>query len=332
MRHREQDCAAARAVLRVCGVVCYATNIMREALVLIAGIIFLPGVVGAQNPTPARASAAPEKDVCSVSGQVVRAASNAPLRKAYIHVRNADEGPHAKGYGTRTGDSGRFSITGIPSGRYSLRVERVGYVDQFYGESGSQGHEAILALAPGENAHDLLFRMVPWSVISGRITNENGEPVIRASVVAMRSRVEDGERQLDVHESALTNDLGEYRIWSLGKGRYYIRADRDHSTSFPSRGALSRGTGYAPVFYPGTSDVAQAVALDVRAGQEVPSVDFILVPARASRVSGHVTSAIPGYKMTWANVMLAPASRSGFQGFGQEAVVDTAKGSFQIDG
>src|SRR5208282_1620124 len=130
----------------------------------------------AQNPPASSTSKVPDKDLCAVTGRVVAAATNLPLRKASIHMRRADESGSGRGYGAQTDDSGRFSISGIQPGRYSLYVERSGYVRQSYGEGTTDDSEAVLTLAPGGKMQDLIFRMVAWSVISGRITNEDGEP------------------------------------------------------------------------------------------------------------------------------------------------------------
>ena len=63
------------------------------------------------------------------------------------------------------------------------------------------------------------------SVISGRVLDEFGEPVADAMVNAMRSAWTAGRRKLQpTGRSAQTNDLGQYRIYGLPPGDYYVSA------------------------------------------------------------------------------------------------------------
>jgi len=311
---------------------------VRKSDMLVVGLALIEGLALAQNPPAVPAAKLTDKNLCTVTGQVLRSGTNLPLKKAYIHMRSREEGDRSIGYGAQTDDSGHFSISKIQPGRYSLFVDRVGYVRQSYGQTASARQGAILALAAGESAHDLVFRMVPWSVIAGRITNEDGEPISYADVTAMRSSVENGKRTLESVGWAQTNDLGEYRIWGLAKGLYYIRAEskkrfvnayvgRISSPSSPAEAP----TGYAPIYYPGTPDLGHAATVELRAGQEMPSENFILIPTRASRVSGHVYNTIQAGKSVFASVQLSRLDDSGIQDSSQQTAVDSSNGVYAFD-
>ena len=195
---------------------------------------------------------------------------------------------------------GRFAIDKIEPGRYRLRVERSGYVAQEYGESSRTSAGAVLSLAPGHEAKDLLFRLVPWAVISGRVTDENGDALPDVSIQAMVYVTREGKRTLEGGREVETNDLGEYRIYGLTKGHYLVRATmRERRFQIQTdlnkgEGDSSAGAGYAPVYYPGTSDETRAVSINVDAGQDVPAIDFTLIPIRSFRVRGHVFDATLG--------------------------------------
>src|SRR5271170_5512799 len=152
-----------------------------------AGLAVFAGLALAQAQAPPAAPAPKTADqgLCSVTGQVVRLGTNQPLKKAFIHVRGEGEPGRASGYGAETDDSGHFAIRKMPPGRYSMYVERVGYLREYYGQTSPGEPRAMLSLAAGESAHDLVFRMVPWSVIAGRVTNEDGEPIAGAQVAAL---------------------------------------------------------------------------------------------------------------------------------------------------
>jgi hypothetical protein len=104
-----------------------------------------------------------------------------------------------------------------------------------------------------------------------------------------------------------TNDLGEFRIFSLPAGEYFIAASTRPSYGVAGArmfsGAMS-GTVHAAVgspsvamggatttvmtYYPGTTDASTALGVSVAAGQVVTGVDFRLLTAPSYVVSGVV--------------------------------------------
>lgn len=240
---------------------------------------------------------------CSISGLVVRIGTNEPIRKARVDLYRMDE--HRNGYREFTDAAGRFLVEDIEPGRYQLQVSRVGYMTQSYGQDSSSGSGMVLTLVPGRKIADLLFRMTPWGVISGRITDEDGQPMAAVEVVTLQSQMHKGKRKLFSSQSAQTNDLGEYRLYGLSKGHYYLRVEHSERQT-PDHPIMVRRIGYAPVYYPGSVNVSRAVAVDVSPGQEVPSVDFKLIPTRAVRIRGSVFNAILGKPGTSCCVFLEP--------------------------
>jgi hypothetical protein len=226
----------------------------------------------------------------------------------------------------------------VDPGRYHLYVTRAGYATQEYGEGSSAGSNAILTLNPGKNISDLIFRMVPYGVISGRVTDEDGDPMADAVVMAMQSGVNEGRRKLLMVQTTVTNDLGEYRLYGLPRGRYYIRteyADRQspkNMRSTPDDSTLAAQTAYLPIFYPGTPDVSRASAVALSPGQELPSVHFRLIPTRAVRIRGRVFNAILGKPAGGCCVYLKPrdsmVESNTFAGPGE---LFGPNGAFEID-
>jgi protocatechuate 3,4-dioxygenase beta subunit len=308
-----------------------------KTFVFAAGIVLLGGVASAQGPLQAPAAKALEKDLCAVSGLVVRVITNEPLKRANVSLRRIDSPGEEPTYGAQTDISGRFSIEGIPPGRYHMEVSRAGYLTQTYGQESGAGPGAVLALDPGRKVDGLLFRMAPWAVIAGRITNEDGEPLARVQVQAMRSQFHEGKRSLMSAGGFQTNDLGEYRLFGLRPGHYYIQAvyaDWRNSATVrarPGNRVQAPTSDYAPIFYPGTSEIARAVATDVRAGQEVPSVDFAMTPVPVVKVRGHVADTLNPKQPVESWVMLRPAEGF-FYGQRNQAQVEKATGAFEING
>jgi len=260
--------------------------------------LLLASALSGQQAPATKTEKSQSTSTCSIGGSVLKSGSADPIRKAEISLQKVDD-PRS-GYLTHTDSLGRFAIDKIESGRYRLRVERSGYVAQEYGENSPTSAGAVLTLTPGHEVKELLFRLVPWAVISGRVTDENGDAFPNVSIQVMRYVTHEGKRTLEQESGAETNDLGEYRIYGLTKGRYFVRATI-HERHFQiqtnlnkDEGDSSVGSGYSPVYYPGTSDETRAVSINVEAGQEVPAVDFTLIPIRSFRVRGHVFDATLG--------------------------------------
>jgi hypothetical protein len=80
-----------------------------------------------------------------------------------------------------------------------------------------------------------------------------------------------------------TNDRGEFRVFGLPPGDYYVRASL--SAPFGVAGGV-----YTPTFYPGTPLLAEAQVLTVEPGVERADLVFALTRAQAVSVSGVVRS------------------------------------------
>lgn len=144
-----------------------------------------------------------------------------------------------------------------------------------------------MEIADRQVVEDIDLALPKMSLISGRITDEDGEPIAGVRVLAMRSIYFDGRRQL-VNTSAanvLTDDVGEYRIGELVPGTYVVAArSADKWTVGPA--GREESMGYAPTCFPGTTNVAGAKRITLGLGKEAGATDFSLIPGRAATVSG----------------------------------------------
>jgi len=273
---------------------------------------------------------------------VVRAATGEPLKKARITlVGQAEKRPHA--LVAISDASGHFSIEKVPPGRYSMDVERVGYVSQSYGQDRPDKPGATLTLEPGKKMTELLFRLQSAGVIAGHVHDEDGEPAQNANVEVLRRTHSSGKIEVGAVGNATTNDLGEYRVFDLAPGRYYVRATMQSGLSlfFSSFGAESvsnnspqqTATSYAPTYYPGTTDLNRAIALELKAGEEIPEIDLSLSLNRTYRVHGHVAPAVAGEFLSNIGVTLLP--RDEFTPWGgdfRQSGADPKTGEFEITG
>ena len=288
--------------------------------------------------TPIRAQAPKDnptakKDECAVAGTVVKLADSEPLRKARVFLRSADD--HTRSISVVTDSGGHFQFKGLEAGRYHLSVNRVGFVSQEYGQRKPEDPGALLTLRPGQEVKDLLFRLIPSAVIAGKILDEDGEPLPEVLVSALRQVYLEGKRSLSIETSVQTNDLGEYRLFGLRPGRYFVSAGFPQWSRF-ARGDNSEDTqpgqqGYAKMYYPGTPDAARAIAVPVKAGEEIPSLEILMRQVLVYRIRGHVYNQITHKTGAQSNIFLMPKTRSReWTGEDQQNPVQKPDGSFEI--
>ncbi len=275
----------------------------------------------------------------TIEGLVVSARTGQPLRKAGVSLRQAEgrEPPYA----TSTDASGHFILKDIGPGQYRLWVHRNGYVRQEYGQRTANRPGTILTLQPGQYLRDVVFRLIPTGAITGRVYDEAGEPIEGGRIRALRQSYEGNQRQFVQAATAVTNDRGEYRLYGLPPGHYYVSATYTPALAREVGGAAAAQPtagpileeGYAPTYYPATNDPGRAVPIALGPGEEVRGLDFTLLPKRTVRVRGRVfntTSGRPGHRATvWLY-----ARESGARGpaLRKQTVVEDAQGAFEFRG
>jgi len=253
-------------------------------------------------PQPTR----PE-DICTLEGQVVNSLTGEPLKKAQIIAQG---GPNNSSHGAVSDAGGRFVIESLDPGQYSLSAERNGFVDFRYGSHGPNHQGAPLVLDPGQHRRDLVFRMIPQGVITGKVVDEDGEPVEGAQISAMRYMYIRGKRQMASPGSSSTDDQGEYRIFGLEPGKYYLSASYRTSNGMgvvqDRKPTAEASQGYAPTYFPGTNDPTAATPVQLTAGSVLGSIDIKLRKTRTVRIRGHIVNPDGAESTMFAFVTLMP--------------------------
>jgi Carboxypeptidase regulatory-like domain len=275
--------------------------------------------------------------IATVDGTVVNKISGAPVKNAHvIYTRTSPDAGSSSPVSTDTDVEGHFTLQLAP-GTYRLWVERNGFARQVYGALSPAGEGKALTLAPGQQIHEVAFRLVPLGAIAGRILDDDGEPLQSVGIQALRLNYANGRRQLVSVSGSSSNDRGEYRIFGLPAGRYLLRASMPGSPmSRPFEpGALVPEVqdSYAAIYFPGTPDVDSASPISLAEGGELGDVDFRLHRIRAATVRGHLVSPSSKFLSSQIQVVLAH-NDAGFASFIDRvsAFVDPASGRFEIHG
>jgi hypothetical protein len=251
-------------------------------------------VPGMPQPPPrdGRPGADPVKGTAVIRGVIVAADTGAPLRRAHVRVMGEQGVP---GGIAETDAQGRFEVAELAAGRYSVHASRSGYVAQSYGQRGPNQSGTPIELAEGQRADRVNFTLTRAGAITGRIVDEFGEPLAGAMISVQRYAYMGGRRRL-VGAGAeggfdQTNDLGEYRLYGLAPGEYYVSAQvRSRAFMMPGMSAPPSGDGYAPTYFPGTASPASAERVIVKPGQDTTGVSFVMVSARLGRLSGRIVT------------------------------------------
>lgn len=291
------------------------------------------------SQSTAAQAASPTKGV--LSGIVTDAATGQPLKKTTIVFRNSQAGGQRfqQPLATSTGIDGRFSMQ-LDPGEYRLIASRNGYVRQSYGSKDARRPGTIITLAANQTINDIKFQMVPGGVITGRVIDEDGEPMSGVTVQALRAVYADGERQLQPSGGmGRTDDRGEYRIFGLLPRRYYVSATRRGMMDFMTGpgedgpgppGMMPQAEGYAAMYYPGVADPSAASAVDVKAGDE-QRVNFSLVPSRTYKVGGRVFDS-SGQPLKQGFGVLMPRSGGGGRQMMSSNFAQIQNGKFEVHG
>ena len=235
----------------------------------------------------------------SLSGILTKYGSGEPIRNAEISLSRAPEGAQRtvaadEEETTATPDqitavtdpSGRFRFPSLLPGQYTLVVRKNGF-HGFRGPNSRTWQEFLnVTLAPGQSIADLALAMQPGSVVTGKVSDEDGEPMAYVQVSALKWVYANHQRQLRPIGMATTDDQGNYRMFGLEPGRYLIRA------SVSAEGASSK-LHYATAYFPETNSPSEASPIAVRPGDQVQA-DFRMMRVPAVKVSGRVNGGTAG--------------------------------------
>lgn len=229
----------------------------------------------------------------SIEGVVLRADTNEPLAKAEITAvgRGGPIGFPGTPPPVWSDAQGRFKVRIPGPGSYTIFAARNGFARQQYGERAPRRGGTALTVVAGQTIKDIVFRMIPAGVVSGRISDSSGEPLPVILVTLMRATYNaDGKRTLEEVGEVPTDDRGDYRIPLVTPGRYFVKAvpPTISPTQADDIGNQVIEPGYVQTYYPGTSDSSQAGSVEIRAGTEAGGIDFRLIRQDLFRIRGRV--------------------------------------------
>jgi hypothetical protein len=293
----------------------------RGALALAAVLLLslaLPFDALAQKEAPATVSGRVTDGERGVPGITVTLLSSEPGQRFRTMVR------------ARTDADGRYLLQNVPPGRYQLLPIAPAYIVAGLGMNYPPGRP--LTLTAGEEVKDFDFQIEPGGIITGRITDADGNPLIGEMVFAAPADERMGAPRVNLDpRDQMTDDRGVYRIYGLTPGRYRVsvgRADDSGAVSYGRRKIFRR------TFYPNATESEQARIVEVKSGIEATDIDITVGRAlKTYKVSGRFVTSDTNQPV--ANIAVAYSTidaRGRRMGGYSSGSTTNARGEFLTDG
>ena len=265
----------------------------------------------------------------SVSGRITDGERGVPGVTVTIFVNDSAQRFRTAARG-KTDADGRYLLTGIQPGRYQIVPVAPAYVVAGLMMNYPPGRP--LTLLAGEEVRDIDFRVEPGGVITGRITDADGNPVINEPVTVSSAEENAGQPRLvfDQRDHA-TDDRGVYRVYGLPPGRYRVSVGRAGEAGAVS---IGRRKLFRRTFYPDATEQAQARLVEVKAGIESTDIDITVGRAlKTYKVAGRFVTADTAQPVANVSVGFSTVDPRGRRsgGFGPGTLTN-ARGEFQTGG
>lgn len=200
-----------------------------------------------------------------------------------IRIIGREEKPFAK---TTTDEEGRFTFSGLAAATYIISAATAKFISASDSMDYRRGKQ--LHLAEDEKIDDIKIPLIRGGVITGRVTDSEGRPII-AERVALYQRDEKNQSHPVYSPNFFmfeTDDRGLYRLYGLPPGRYLV------SVGVEMKGDMVRvGFGhsfYERTFHPDTTDESRAAILELTSGSEASADIKVGRASKAFSVSGRI--------------------------------------------
>jgi hypothetical protein len=258
------------------------------------GALLTPWPVLAQDPfalPPPRPNGQYE-----IRGVVVDAQSGQPLPEVELSIQDSAQ-PTGPAFEVLQSEAhGSFRFANLAEGKYSVRASRQGYAEQEYLQ-----HENFwsgIAVGPGKDSTHLQFPLSPSAAITGRVTDENGDPVRGADITLWAEQLQNGEHAITQAQNTQTDDQGSYRAGHLLPGKYSVSvqatpwysrynspgsvpaSDATNTSNLPGTQVALPDAVYPVLYYPNARDWHDMEWMTLRAGQtETADLHLIAEPS-----------------------------------------------------
>ena len=269
-----------------------------------------------------------------IRGTVWSADGESPLAKATVSLRKSGSRRGAGERTARSDDRGQYEFSDLEAGKYLLSVTRNGFLPQNYGQKRVQAFRGRrggtpLTLEDGQVLGGIDFNLIRGGVVEGRVADQDYEPLSRVIVTLSGYQTVQGERTLTPVSRAQTDDRGQFRLFDIPPGSYFLSARQ--GGGFPIFGRRGRrAQSFPSTYYPGVPSPEQATEIEVSAGGETGGFHLTLIEAYTYSISGWVLAS-DGSPAQSVRIFTVNRSGAGQVSLGGGATTDL-QGAFTVAG
>ena len=229
-----------------------------------------------------------------IAGTVVSATGGHPLARARVLI--ADTRNRQKVQSLVTVEDGRFEFQ-VNAGKYALQAAKRGFITSFYDQH--EQFSTAIVTGSGLDTGNLVLRLAPVAVLAGKVIDESGDPVRKASVTVYRENRLSGVSRIQSFRRARTDDQGAYEVTPLDSGTYFVSVSAKpwyavHPVASPPGAGASSSlvdhsldVAYPITYYADATEADDATPIPIRGGDHL-EVDVHLRPVPALHLLFHV--------------------------------------------
>jgi Carboxypeptidase regulatory-like domain len=242
-------------------------------------VLFCSTVAFAQ---PSTALPAPR---IKISGHVVNSITGEPIARALVTINGLE------GRASLTDETGAFNFESVSTVPSYFSVRKPGFFEP--------GPGSLPTPIEVKAAQNVVLKLAPAALITGRVIDSDEEPVEFAQVQFYVQGNTEGRKTWTWIDSTQTNEDGRFRSRHLPADSYLVSVG-----PYQNRG-IAGETGYATVFFPNAPDRRSATPIRVSAGQQI-EINFNVHPIQVFNVSGSIV----GVPVDSLNLQITEASGS----------------------
>lgn len=260
-----------------------------------------------------------------------------PEQGARPGARQQQGAPQQKTLQATTDDKGQYLFTNVAAGRFRVAL----LTETLVPASGNPRAGGVaVTVSEGQTISQVNFALSPGGVITGRVTDHQGRPVIaeRLNLMTLNASGQpqpfNGGNRLGYE----TDDRGVYRIYGLPEGKYIVSAGTEGNAG--NRPGANRRIRYPRTYYPDATEAAQAHPVEVSSGGVAESIDIRMgAPMKTYTVTGRAVDAGTGEPILGVPINVGAQRGGGLQGRGGGGQVGNAnrsstndQGEFRVTG
>lgn len=251
---------------------------MKSLIVVLSTIL---SAIGFSTAAAGQQTSAQVESKSSISGQV--SLHGAPIPGVQISVMKRGLHGYEPAVSAKTNTSGKYAIKNLSPGQYLVHVNTPEYLSV---DETSEPFMFDVALDSGEHRANVNLPLIRGAVITGRVSDGNGQPVVGHQVIVMKLSTR-GPTPFYGQGGMKTDKSGLFQVFGLAPGSYQLGVGEGSGSPFKR---LDYGQGYYPLtYYPGVLDQGKAGVIEVKEGAVVSGADIVIGPlVKTYEASGRI--------------------------------------------